>query len=58
MAKLFLKFMSLYVHIEPTVKVQDGRGINGHFRVFYAGTKTMESMEYTVTVTDTTTGEV
>jgi hypothetical protein len=37
---------------ELVVKVLDGRGINGHFWVFYGG---LSDVEYTLTVTDTQT---
>ena len=40
---------------EVMVKVLDGCGLNGHFWVFHAATT---SVEYTLTVTDTQTGEV
>ncbi len=40
---------------EVFVKVVDGRVVNGHFWIFFAG---LTDLEYTVTVTDTTTGVV
>lgn len=40
---------------EVFVKVLDGRGTNGRFWVFYGG---LTDMEYTLSVTDTTTGAV
>jgi hypothetical protein len=40
---------------ELMVKVLDGCGLNGHFWVFHAATT---NVEYTLTVTDTATGEV
>jgi Domain of unknown function (DUF4331) len=40
-------------NIELTVKVLDGRAINGHFWVFYGS---MTDVAFTLTVTDTTTG--
>ena len=39
-------------NIELTVKVLDGRAINGHFWVFYGS---MTDVAFTLTVTDTTT---
>jgi len=42
-------------NVELVVKVLDGRGINGHFWVFYGA---MSNVEYTITVTDTVTGAV
>jgi hypothetical protein len=39
---------------ELAVKVLDGRGINGHFWVFYAS---LTDVEFDLTVTDTITGE-
>ena len=38
---------------ELTVKVLDGRPLNGHFWVFLAG---LSDINYTTTVTDTVTG--
>ncbi len=40
-------------NIEAVLKVLDGRGVNGHFWVFYGG---LSDVEYTLTVTDTETG--
>ncbi len=40
-------------NVEVIVKVLDGRGINGHFWVFYGG---LSNLEYTITVIDTVTG--
>ena len=37
------------------IKVLDGRGLNGHHWVFYGA---LSNVEYTVTVTDTQTGDV
>ena len=42
-------------NIELVVKVLDGRGINGRFWVFYGA---LSNVGYTITVTDTATGEV
>ena len=42
-------------NVEVVVKVLDGRFVNGHFWVFYGA---LSSVEYTITVTDTQTGEV
>ncbi len=42
-------------NVELTVKVLDGTGLNGHHWVFYGA---LSSVEYTLTVTDTRTGEV
>lgn len=42
-------------NVELVVKVLDGRPINGHFWVFYGA---LSSVEYTITVTDTQTGDV
>ncbi len=42
-------------NVELTVKVLDGRGVNGHHWVFYGA---LSSVEYTLTVTDTQTGAV
>ncbi|HET9766959.1 MAG TPA: ELWxxDGT repeat protein [Thermoanaerobaculia bacterium] len=42
-------------NVELTVKVLDGRGVNGHHWVFYGA---LSSVEYTLTVTDTQTGVV
>ena len=40
-------------NLELTVKVLDGRAINGHFWVFYGS---LTNVEFTLTVTDTATG--
>ena len=40
-------------NVEVIVKVLDGRGLNGHFWVFYGA---LSNLEYTITVTDTQTG--
>lgn len=42
-------------NVELVVKVLDGRTNNGHFWVFYGA---LSNVEYTITVTDTVTGEV
>lgn len=42
-------------NIELVVKVLDGRPVNGHFWVFYGA---LSDVEYTLTVTDVTTGEL
>jgi hypothetical protein len=42
-------------NVELNVKVLDGRGVNGHFWVFYAS---LSDVEFTITVTDTETGAV
>jgi len=42
-------------NVELVVKVLDGRADNGHFWVFYGA---LSDIEYTLTVTDTLTGEV
>jgi hypothetical protein len=42
-------------NIEIVVKVLDGRGLNGHFWVFYGA---LSNVQYTLTVTDTVTGAV
>ncbi len=42
-------------NVEVVVKVLDGRSLNGHFWVFYGA---LSSVEYTLKVTDTQTGEV
>jgi len=42
-------------NVELIVKVLDGRGVNGHFWVFYGA---LSNVAYTVTVTDTVTGAV
>jgi hypothetical protein len=42
-------------NIELVVKVLDGRGVNGHFWVFYGA---LTDVEYTVQVRDTVTGQV
>ena len=41
-------------NIELTIKVLDGRGINGHFWVFYGA---LSNVEFSLLVTDTLTGE-
>lgn len=40
-------------NVELVIKVLDGRGVNGHFWVFYGS---LSSVEYTITVLDTATG--
>ncbi len=40
-------------NVELVVKVLDARGVNGHYWVFYGA---LSDVEYTLTVTDTTTG--
>ncbi len=40
-------------NVEVIIKVLDGRGLNGHFWVFYGA---LSNLEYTITVTDTVTG--
>jgi len=40
-------------NVEVVVKVLDGRGLNGHFWVFYGA---LSDLEYKITVTDTFTG--
>ena len=42
-------------NIELILKVLDGRALNGHFWVFYGA---LSDVEYTITVTDTVTGQV
>ena len=42
-------------NVELIVKVLDGRGVNGHHWLFYGA---LSNVEYTVTVTDTQTGDV
>jgi ELWxxDGT repeat protein len=42
-------------NIELVIKVLDGRPVNGHFWVFYGA---LSNVEYTLTVTDTQTGEI
>ncbi len=42
-------------NVELVVKTLDGRGINGHFWVFYGA---LSNVRFTLTVTDTETGEV
>ncbi len=42
-------------NVETVVKVLDGRGLNGHFWVFYGA---LSNVEYTLTVTDTQSGLV
>ena len=42
-------------NIELVVKVLDGRGINGHFWVFYGA---LSNVQYTIRITDTVTGDV
>ncbi|MFL6196374.1 MAG: hypothetical protein ACJ75H_19495 [Thermoanaerobaculia bacterium] len=41
-------------NVEVIVKVLDGRGLNGHFWVFYGA---LTNLEYSLTVTDTLTGK-
>jgi hypothetical protein len=41
-------------NVELLVKVLDGRGVNGHFWVFYAS---LTDLEYTLRVRDTVTGD-
>ncbi len=41
------------MNVELTLKVIDGRGLNGHFWVFYGA---LSDVEYEITVTDTQTG--
>lgn len=40
-------------NLELVVKVLDGRGVNGHFWVYYGG---LSDVEYRITLTDTATG--
>jgi hypothetical protein len=42
-------------NVELVIKVLDARVINGHFWVFYGA---LSDVEYTITVTDTSTGQV
>jgi len=42
-------------NVEVVLKVLDGRGVNGHFWVFYGA---LSNVEYALTVTDTETGAV
>lgn len=42
-------------NVEVVLKVLDGRPVNGHHWVFYGA---LSSVEYTITVTDTQTGEI
>jgi len=42
-------------NIELVIKVVDGSSLNGHFWVFYGA---LSNLEYTITITDTTTGAV
>jgi hypothetical protein len=42
-------------NVETVLKVIDGRGLNGHFWVFYGA---LSDVRYTLTVTDTATGAV
>jgi len=42
-------------NVETVLKVIDGRGLNGHFWVFYGA---LSNVRYTLTVTDTVTGAV
>jgi hypothetical protein len=42
-------------NVELVVKVLDGRGLNGHFWVFYGA---LSNVQYTLTVRDSQTGEV
>ncbi|MBW8877448.1 MAG: hypothetical protein JF614_20985 [Acidobacteria bacterium] len=41
-------------NVELVIKVLDGRAVNGHFWVFYGA---LSDVEYTITVTDTETGQ-
>ncbi|HEV8581044.1 MAG TPA: hypothetical protein VGX68_18415 [Thermoanaerobaculia bacterium] len=41
-------------NLELMIKILDGRAINGHFWVFYGA---LSNVQYTITVTDTETGE-
>jgi hypothetical protein len=41
-------------NLELMIKVLDGRGVNGHFWVFYGA---LSDLEYTITVTDRQTGK-
>jgi hypothetical protein len=41
-------------NVEVAIKVLDGRGLNGHFWVFYGA---LTNVEYEITVTDTETGQ-
>ena len=42
-------------NVETVIKVIDGRGLNGHFWVFYGA---LSNVQYTLTFTDTVTGAV
>ena len=42
-------------NVELVVKVVDGRAVNGHFWVFYGA---LTNVQYTITVTDSVTGDV
>jgi ELWxxDGT repeat protein len=42
-------------NVETVIKVIDGRGLNGHFWVFFGA---LSDVQYTLTVTDTATGAV
>jgi hypothetical protein len=42
-------------NVEVVLKVLDGRPVNGKFWVFYGA---LSTVEYTLTVTDTETGQV
>ncbi len=42
-------------NIELVVKVLDGRALNGHFWIMYGS---LTNLEYTITLTDTQTGEI
>ena len=42
-------------NVELVVKVVDGRAVNGHFWVFYGA---LTNVQYTITVTDSLTGDV
>ncbi|MEX1246704.1 MAG: hypothetical protein WEF99_18315 [Thermoanaerobaculia bacterium] len=42
-------------NVELIVKVLDGRGVNGHYWVFYGA---LSNVEYTITVTNTQTGAI
>jgi hypothetical protein len=41
-------------NVEVVIKVLDGTALNGHFWVFYGA---LSNVEYSLTVTDTVTGE-
>lgn len=42
-------------NVEVVLKVLDGTALNGHYWVFYGA---LSNVEYTIQVTDTTTGEI